>query len=191
MLGLIVEGHGEESAASLLIRRLASESLNCPCPPIRVHRVPKSRLLLAGELERSIELMSRQLGPGMPILVLVDADDACPSELASELVARSLVSHPHLNIGIVVAKREYEAWFLSSAGTLAGKFGLSQILVPPENPEDVIGAKEWLSRQMGSGRCYSPTRHQASFSAALSLDDARRCRSFRKLEKEVARLLSH
>jgi hypothetical protein len=188
-LGLIVEGHGEEQAAPVLIRRIAHErgfygSLDCS-----VRRLTKSQLVKPTELERAVEALSRQMGRGQAIMVLMDADEDCPANLSAELKARCLAAHAHLNVSIVLANREYEGWFLAAASSLAGQRGLSSVLIPPAHPESISGAKEWLTAQMPSDQAYSPTRHQAAFSQRIDLTQARAARSFRKFEKEVVSLL--
>ena len=74
-----------------------------------------------------------------------------------------------LNISVVVANREYEAWFLAAAGSLAGMSNLPDSLVAPEDPEDIRGAKEWISKKMGVSHKYSPARHQVVFRQLLLL----------------------
>jgi hypothetical protein len=160
ILGLIVEGHGEKQAAPALIRRIAQAfrfqaSIKC-----EVRRVPKSQLVQPGELERAVEALTRQIGRTRPLLVLLDADDDCPKELANKLKARCRAKHADLTISIVIAKKEYEAWFLAAARSLAGQRGLVEQLDPPVDPESVQGAKEWLTARMRSDQSYSPTRHQ-------------------------------
>ncbi len=188
-LGLIVEGHGEEQAAPTLIRHIARAfsfhaSIRC-----EVRRVPKSQLIQPGELERAVEALTRQIGRRQPVLVLLDADDDCPKDLAEKLKARCHAKHADLTISIVIAKREYEAWFLAAARSLAGQRGLAEQLNPPRDPESVQGAKEWLTFRMRPDQSYSPTRHQSAYSDLMDLPEARRARSFRKLEKELGRLL--
>src|SRR5207302_6426600 len=97
--------------------------------------------------------------------------------------------HADVNISIVIAKREYEAWFLAAARSLAAQRGLAEQLDSPVDPESVQGAKEWLTARMPSDQSYSPTRHQAAYSDLMDLAEARKARSFRKFEKELARLL--
>jgi hypothetical protein len=49
------------------------------------------------------------------ILVLLDADEVCPATLAAALLARARTQLPHdCPIGVVVANREYEEWFLAA-----------------------------------------------------------------------------
>ena len=188
-LGCIVEGHGEVLALPILIRRLAislDPGLIVEC---HTRRVPKSQLMRPAELERVLEAVSRQIGRSSPVLVLLDADKDCPMILARDLLHRSRVSHADLHVSIVVAKHEYEAWFIAAANSLACTSGLPNEMDAHPAPETVQGAKEWITARMGPGKRYSETRHQPTFTAAFSIAEARSAPSFRKLEKEVARLL--
>ena len=83
---------------------------------------------------------------------------------------------------MVVANREYEAWFLASIETLRGKAGILPEAVSHRDPESPRDAKGELEQRMPHGASYSPTIDQASLTAHLDLESAyRRCRSFRKL----------
>jgi hypothetical protein len=146
-------------------------------------------LIQPGELERAVEALTRQIGRGRPLLVLLDADDDCPKDLAESLKTRCHITHSDVSISVVIALKEYEAWFLAAARSLAGQRGLPEHLEPPADPESLRGAKEWLTQRMPTGESYSPTRHQAAYSSLIDLAEARNARSFRKFEKELARLL--
>ena len=189
ILGLIVEGHGEEKAVPRLIQRIARDLNVYTSTHCEVRRIPKSRLLQPGEIERAVEALTRQIGRRHPVLVLLDADDDCPKDLADTLYARCHTRHADVNVSIVLAKKEYEAWFLAAAKSLAGERGLAKQLDPPIDPESIGGAKEWLTARMRADQSYSPTRHQEAYSALMDLAEARRARSFRKFEKELCRLL--
>jgi len=80
-----------------------------------MRRVPRSQLIRPGELERVLEAVTRQIGRSSPVLVLLDADDDCPVIVARNLLERSRASHADLRVSIVVANREYEAWFIAAA----------------------------------------------------------------------------
>ena len=135
IVGLIVEGHGEEQATPVLIRHIARAcGFHTPIK-CSVRRVPKSQLLKPQELERAVEALTRQIGRHQPILVLLDADEDCPKELAANLKARCQVEHADVTISIVIAKKEYEAWFLAAANSLAGQRGL------PEQIESSEGSR--------------------------------------------------
>lgn len=185
----IVEGDGEAKALPLLVRRIAL-SLERPeieiLPPIRL---PRTRLLKRGELEQAVELAARFGGPAGSILVLLDADRDCPAELGPAPLARARGARPDRRIGLVLAKREYEAWFIAAAASLAGKRTLQVDLVPPAQPEEINGAKEWLSRRMASGRSYRETIDQPALTQLFDLEAARAAPSFDKLWRCVRELL--
>jgi len=83
---------------------------------------------------------------------------------------------------------EFESWFLASARSLRGRRGLPQDLEPPDQPEEIRGAKEWLSNHIPGG-AYAPTVDQASLTHALDLTLARRAASFDKCYREIVLLL--
>ena len=89
---------------------------------------------------------------------------------------------------VVLAKREFESWFLASAESLRGNRGLPEGLESPEQPEEVAGAKEWLTNNMFGGT-YASTVDQASLTNALDFTLARRAESFDKCYREILFLL--
>jgi hypothetical protein len=191
VFGCVVEGDGETHALPVLLRRLIAEI--APGLELRIDkpvRLPRSRLLKPGELERAIELTVRRIGHDGAVLVVLDADDDCPAELGPRLQARATAARSDVAIGVVVAKCEFEAWFLAAAESLRGVSGLAVSLQAPSDPEAVRGAKEWLSDRMGGTARYSPTRHQAAFAAQFDLELARRADSFDKCWREVTRLVA-
>lgn len=187
----IVEGHGECEAVPILIRRVAHTLDPALC--ISVHpvlRVPGSRLAKQGEIERTVELAARKNAGQGAILVLLDCDDGCPAEDAPELLQRATAARADLPISVVLAQREYEAWFLAAAASLRGKRGLPPDLVGPPNPEGVRGAKEWLSDRMSCGQGYSEASDQPAFTAIFDMSAARCADSFDKCYREIVRLLN-
>ena len=189
-IATVVEGHGEVEAVPVLLRRIAERlspgvALDFPRPI----RVPRNRIVRTGELERAVALAAAQAGADGGILVLLDADRDCPAGLAPQLLARALAARSDRNIRVVLAKVEYEAWFLAAAESLAGRAGLDEILDPPDDPEVVRDAKGWLSARMPPGRRYRETLHQASFSDMFDLDLARAAPSFDKLWRDVGSLI--
>ncbi|WP_433975225.1 hypothetical protein [Tunturiibacter lichenicola] len=188
-VGIIVEGEGEVKAAPLLIRRLAQSRNPAQELSTEVRRIPKSKLLRPCEFENAIEVLSRQIGRSNPILVVLDADDDCPVDLALGLLSRARTAHGDIKVSLVVANREYEGWFLAAASSLARKGHIRSPFKIVVNCESVRGAKEWITTQRSQGDPYVPTRHQAIFSAVIDLNEARGAPSFRKLEKEVALMI--
>ena len=184
----VVEGFGEVEAVPLLVRRWF-ESRNLEVPQIpRPIRIPKRRLLSAGELERTIEQAARRSGPEGAILVLVDADDDCAAELGPRILDRARTARGDRAIAVVLPVVEFEAWLLASAESLGGRRGLPEALQPPDSPEAVRDAKGWLSERMTSGRVYAPTRDQAALAQAIDLTLAERAPSFRKFVRELEAL---
>ncbi len=181
----VVEGYGEVGAAPLLLRRAAS--ILAPDVTIDVRhpiRLPKSRLLRSGEVERVTELAARQSGPTGAIFFMVDADDECPARLGPDLLERAKRARADRRIYVVIAKAEYESWFLAAARSLAGKRGLPSDLRPPAQPETIRDAKGWLSSQM-VGR-YRETLDQTAMTAEFDLEEARRAPSFERLWRDLA-----
>ena len=191
-IAAIVEGHGECEAVPILIRRIA-ETINpgfVPrvLPPLRV---PASRLLKEGEMERSVDLAGRKLQGRGGIVIIVDCDweDGCPAEDGPVLLKRAVATRGDLPIAIILAKREFEAWFLAAAESLRGKYGLPNNLEPPPDPEGIRGAKEWLSDKMTLGRSYAETTDQPAFVTVFDMNAARRADSFDKCYRDIKSML--
>jgi hypothetical protein len=189
-LGCIVEGHGEIESVPILVRRIAQEV----DPQLVVHlnspiRIPKNKLILVSELERTVEIVARGIGPRGGILILLDSDDECPATLGLSLLERARQARPNLPIRTILAKREFEAWFLASAESLRGRRGLADDLESPSNPEGIRGAKEWLTARMTEGRHYVETLDQPALTACFDLQRARRAASFDKFFRDVSAVL--
>src|SRR5207249_1930882 len=90
-----------------------------------------------GDLERAVELVVRQIKPPGAIIVLLDADEDCPAALGPELLHRLQAFRSDTDLSVVLAKNEYEAWFLAAAETLCGQRGLPDDLAPPPDAEAV------------------------------------------------------
>ena len=189
----IVEGKGEVEAVPILLRRIAEQvSPNCYVNALRPIRVPRNKILKDDRLERTVELAARKLGREERggILILLDADDDCPRELAADMLGRAQAVRPDRVIRVVLAKREYEAWFLAAAHSIAGQRRIGASIVPPTEPESIRGAKEWLGSQMPRDRRYSPTSDQAALTKVFDMEAARSAPSFDKLWRDAAHLLA-
>ena len=124
-LSAIVEGHGDVRAVPCLLRRIQQAvrpDLNLNV--LRPWRVDRYKLVKPGEIERTVELAARKTPPPRAILILVDADDDPPCVLGPRLLARAGKARPDVPIGVVLAKREYEAWFLAAIDSISGRRGL-------------------------------------------------------------------
>jgi len=185
-IACVVEGHGEVFSVPILLRRIARDVrpellLDIPNPL----RQPKQRLLKQGELERAVELASRKARPNGAVLVVLDADDQCPKELAPALLGRVQTAAPHVPSAVVIANREYEAWLIAAAESLCGHRGFKPDLTAPTDPESIRGAKEWLGRWRTPPR-YAETVDQPALTAIFDIQLARqRSPSFDKFCREV------
>jgi len=189
-LGPIVEGFGDVKAVPILLRRmLGIVAPNRSLEVLQPYRVPRQKLVKEGELERVVDFVGRQTGPGGAIIVVVDADDDCPALLGPELLRRARTTRPDRKTSVVLAKHEFETWFIGAAASLAGHRSLPEGLIPPPNPEHIRGAKEWLSKRMGQ-RGYSETLDQPALAAVMDVNAARACDSFDKLARELALLFA-
>ena len=176
-------------AVPVLIRRIASELAPLSPPtvlkPIRVRR---QRILKEGELERYVRLAAIRVEDGGRILILLDANGDCPAEVAPAILERARAAGSGRRIEAVLAKYEYEAWFLAAAESIAGKRGIAPEASAPPEPESVRGAKEWLDYRMQGS--YRPTADQAALTARFDLASARhRSASFDKMWRAMAALL--
>lgn len=190
-LGCVVEGHGDVEAVPLLFRRIQQQIrddvyLNMARPV----RSARNKLVKPGELERAVRLAARKLRPPRAVVVLIDADDDCPAELAPKLLKRAEGIGLRIPIGIVLAKFEYEAWFLAAIASLGGHRGLVQEPNVVPSPEAIRDAKKHLTRLMEGPRSYSETVDQPALTALFDMQLARqRSDSFDKCWREIQRLL--
>ncbi|MEV6983947.1 DUF4276 family protein [Sphaerisporangium sp. NPDC051017] len=186
----VVEGEGEVSALPLLLRRIAGElsiwNVRTPAP----RRIPRSKLIAPGGVEGADLQASYQVTGAGGVLVLIDSDDDCPASLGPDLLERALRTRGDKEISVVVAHREFEAWFLAAAASLSGRRGLADPLDPPSDPESIRGAKEWLSARKTNGTPYKPTVDQAGLAEAFDMTQARKTApSFDKFWRDIERLL--
>lgn len=174
----------------ILIRRIAELAVPGSFVEVpRPIRIKRQQLLKERELERYVELAARQAGSNGRILVLLDADADCPAQLGPEILRRATAARSDRVIRVVVAKREYEAWFLAAAESLAGQRGISVTATAPVDPEAIANAKQWLSDHMQTGHSYRETLDQPALTSMLDLECARRASSFEKMWRDVASLL--
>lgn len=173
-IAIIVEGDGEIEALPILLRRLAHElGHHCGIHVVNKLRIPANKLTKAGELERAVDLSVRKLGGPGGVFVLLDAEDDCPATLGPALAARARAARPDYPVALCLAYREYEAWFLAAASSLAGQRDLPSTLTDHPEPERPRGCKEWLSDQFPTGRAYLETDDQPAFTATFDLARAR------------------
>jgi hypothetical protein len=179
----IVEGDGEVAALPLLLRRLADwrnpEIFPDVPAPIRVRR---DRFInREDEFRRHLLLAAAKAGDEGWVLILLDSDDDCAVQASRQLLGRAQRVIPHRRVSVVMAVREYEAWFIAAADSLNGCRGFSFEAGQPVAAEVPRDAKGWLKERI-AGRTYGETIDQPAFTAVMDLEQAHaNSRSFRKL----------
>ena len=187
----IVEGKGEVDAVPLLIRRIAWERAHSLLPIVgKPIWVPRDKLLRRkGELERYVDIAARKGDSCGRILIVLDADDDCPAELGPWILGRATKARPDREVGVVLAKREYEAWFLATLDSLAGQRNIRKGSVAPDDPEGVRDAKGRINAMMGTGSQYRTTRDQAALTQFIDIPAARlKSPSFDKMCRVIEEL---
>jgi hypothetical protein len=179
---LVVEGHGDGQAALNLVTRLAKDlelsGLHW-ADPIRGRNLHQER-----GVQKAAELVRRK-GDATALLLLRDEDDGCPKDLAP--VAAGWLRNLSLPFpaAVVLAHREFEAFFLPCVARMAGQklVGPGGVerpgLVPGSvfngDPQSVRGVKEWLSKHMPVGRAYKPTLDQLALARMVDFRVLRVC----------------
>lgn len=183
----IVEGPGEVEAVPALIWKLLAEMERYD---IQVGDVQNAHgcgnLTVSGGVERFVGNAWKKHDCGA-VLILMDAEEQCAMQLATDFSRRILAMGVRFPVATVIAKCEYEAWFLASLETITGESfgnrqGLPVGLLYPGEVEERVGVKGWITRQLSEGRIYKETLDQVAMTRLIDLERARqRSRSFRRL----------
>ena len=198
----IVEGFGEERAVPVLVRRwlrFRNFHRHFEVPDRAINAKGSGRLKAGYDRVRHVGIehyVHAALGSRPDaILVLIDADDEClhrgPGRgLGPELLARAKDAAAQVPVAVVVANREYEAWFLASlpamrAGGLLPEAGGRP---DPAAPEGIRDCKSSVAALMGYR--YEETVHQLQLTEGISFSKGprSRCRSLEKLVRDLERL---
>ena len=183
----IVEGPGDVEAVPALLWKLLAERGRYDIQietPQNAHGC--GNLTTPGGIERFVQNAWTKRDCGA-VIVLVDADEKCPIEMAADFSRRISAIGVRFPVGIVIAKCEYETWFLASLETIAGMplnggYGLPADLVYPGKVEERVGVKGWITKQFPDGRIYKETIHQAAMTKLIDPERVRqKSRSFRRL----------
>ena len=199
----IVEGHGEVTAVPELLTQWFKHRrfYNFEATKLSI-RAPKDSMLAPFDLvrENGIELYVRRAAARRPdgIIVMLDSDDECrkrvgrpPEEqLGPELLQRAVNEVGHIPIGVVVADREFEAWYLAAHMRFKtqGHFD-PEVRFPVdfdfEQPRDCKG---YVSKFIGWK--YSETADQKELAKHIGFGSymGRHCRSFAKLMRDLERV---
>jgi hypothetical protein len=197
----IVEGQTEERCLERLLHRIWGELLVQPerlqvLEPFRGRRdalVHTNGLVLSQTVEKAfLKLQAkakRDTSARSLLLLLLDAEDDCPAELAPRLLQTCRQAQSNADIACVLAKKMTENWIVAGAAALAGVNGLPAPIQPPEKPEDCNGAA-WLDEQLrgvNRNRKYSKTVDGSIFVAKLDLNQCQaKSPSFDKLCRDLS-----
>ncbi len=186
----IVEGKGEIAAVPILLRRLQEEHQHWDFQIAKPKRASgEGDLTKPGGLEWFLRHALRE-PDCVAILVLLDANEGCPKEMAFELADRARSLNLSCPVAIVIAKCEYEAWFLASLESLRDRLELPEDTPFEVDAEAIRDAKGWLSKRMPAGRAYKPTQDQAPMTELMEFSLVRsRSRSFCRLEHAFEELI--
>jgi hypothetical protein len=189
-IATVVEGQGEVAAVPALLRRILADVLPDTWIDVpRPFRVGRDSLIKTGGIEAAVAAVAEQGGARTGVLVLLDADDDLPCVLGPQLLARAVAARADRPSSVVLAKREFEAWFLAAAPSLRGVRGLARDLEVPTDSEQPRDCKGWLTARRTDKRSYKPTADQAALAEVFNLAMARaNSPSFDKLWRDVERL---
>jgi Domain of unknown function (DUF4276) len=154
--------------------------------PIRRHR---AEFFEEPPVRKAVRLALKQGCDAVLLLFDGDGESDCPRHQAPEILGWARAEAAGTACAVVMAYREYEAWFLASIESLRGKRGIRLDAVSHPDPEHPTGAKGHLEQRLEEGRSYHETADQPALSAAFDLAPAyRKCRSFRHLVKVFGEL---
>ena len=198
----IVEGHGDVRAVPILLRgwlRLEGLIGEFFVPDLAINAKGCGNLKAAHDprAHRGIEHYVGSALRARPdaILAVLDADDEClkrtaDNKLGPELLARARAVAGTVPVGVVIANREFEAWFLADLPALrqGGAVPADAALDSSVGPEERAGCKAAVGRLLGEP--YEPTVHQAELARALAFSAEARTLSpsYDKLVRELERL---
>lgn len=182
LLQLVVEGHGEQGASQLLVRRVLQERLgDFNSNLLRPQRRTSIPALLSRNGETLLRYQRVAEVDGDSVLWLLDHDDGCPLESlrsAYAILNQEGVMKP---TAIAFLCREYESLFLEDADCCESYYS-----VPAEKFHEgrlSRDAKGHISRMLPKGTIYKPTVDQAPLTARLNLVRLEAVsRSYRHLE---------
>ena len=169
---VVVEGHGEVSAAGNLLTRI-TKRLQLPmlwAPPRRgkVHGGVDAILKTA---------MTYRHEPKCDALLLLrDEDDDCPREKGPIMTARLRELALPFPAAFVMLHREYEVLFLPCLARMSVARADGRPSLCPGSAwsgpwEAKRGLKEWLSTMMPPGQSYKPSVDQLAFTQMIDLDE--------------------
>jgi len=184
----IVEGHGEEDAVPVLLRRLQDTIGDYSFQVARPIRGTCSELADTEKLAKKVAIARRQQGCA-GIFIIFDSDDRCPKTLAPQLLNSARRAAVGIPCELAMAHREFESWFLAAFDSIRAALPFVPDAAAPNDPESRRDAKGTLTGLLPAGRSYSPTVDQAALAQRFDFATAYRAsRSFRHCADAFSRL---
>jgi hypothetical protein len=174
---LIVEGQGELGAAHNLVVRLWAD-LGLPANVVWTHPKRGTGLNTQAGVLKACELLRSERDCSQALL-LRDEDDGCPATLGPTVAGWVAAASLPFPVSVVLAHREYEAWFLPCLPAMAGKeirpgLHLLSDVTFAGNPEGKRGVKEWLTTNLyPAGKAYKPTLDQLPLTRLVEFERLR------------------
>jgi hypothetical protein len=190
----IVEGEGKQRCLPRLLHRvwgellLASERLHVE-PPFRK---PRSNIVRQDHLAKFVseaylkvqQAARKDSAARLLVLILADAEDDCPKEVAPKLIGWAKGARADADIVCIMPNPMYETWFAAGVASLAGINGLPSDITEPDGAEANRLGKGWLKKHLQQK--YKETVDQPAFTARMDLSRCRlRSPSFDKLCREL------
>lgn len=189
----IVEGRGDEKAIPALLRRVLREHMDRHDIEVQKAKFTNGK---RGLVNRFSDFLHYAVRDGCKaILVVFDADEDCPLELATDLYDKVIEARLSVPVAIVCAKSEFETWLICSLSGAKGQRLREKLHIPepvciPENIEEIRDAKGWLQQRMERGDSYKPAIEQVDLTYHIAFDLVLpKSRSFRRFYHAVEELV--
>ena len=137
-------------ALPILLRRFVEEAQVWPVQVGRPIRRPRHRLVEEVGVKQAVRLALVQPNCGA-VLILLDGNSDCPADLGPTVQSWATEAADGVPCSVILAHREYEAWFLAAIESLRGHRGVRIDADPHPIPENPRGAKEQLESRMQPG----------------------------------------
>lgn len=178
---VLVEGHGETDAVlNLLVRMARARSDTIAwAPALRWPNLHQWSADKRGGVRAGVEFI-RSKKNAASLLILRDADEGCPRQLAPAVATQLRELRAPFPVAYVLFKPEYEVLFLPCLARMAGREldGRPGLVAGAtwtgEHWEAKRGLKEWLSENFAPGKIYKPTMDQRALTQLIDLDTLRR-----------------
>lgn len=182
---IVVEGHGEQSASQLLVRRVMHEVVgDYGVNLLRPQRRTSIPTLLVRDGQDLVRFQRVAEVESDRVLWLLDHDDGCALHSLREayrILEREVVRRP---TAFAFIPREYETLFLENPESCEQYFGIPAARF--HEGRELRDAKGHISRQLPRGTIYKPTVDQVGLTARLNFGVLQQTsRSFQHLVRAI------